>query len=146
MVPTVTTVPSVGDVSRLTSGWSATITAAAATTGSAVRCGIAPCPPRPLIVRKNVSAAAIIVPGCDSQVHVSRCQEATERPPLKSKRWCSMRNMHVNLAAQSRQAVMLAMAPVGYIQRVRVSQRMATLHSQTATRTLLRRNTQSSPG
>ena len=76
MVPTVTTVPSVGEVSRLTSGCSAVITDAAATTGSVVMWGMAPWPPRPLMVRKNVSAAAIMVFGC-----VNRSQPQLEVLP-----------------------------------------------------------------
>ena len=45
--PTVTTAGSLGSISRLTIVWRSTITSAARTIGSTVRCGQAPWPPLP---------------------------------------------------------------------------------------------------
>mmetsp|Transcript_12439 Transcript_12439/g.22268 ORF Transcript_12439/g.22268 Transcript_12439/m.22268 type:complete len:208 (-) Transcript_12439:808-1431(-) len=60
---TVTTAPFRGDVSRETRVWAAITKAAPATTGSAARCGMAPCPPRPWIRNWNRSDAAMITWG-----------------------------------------------------------------------------------
>ena len=65
---TVTTAAVVGDVSRATSGCSAPTAAAAATTGSTARCGMAPWPPRPTTLTQNLSAAAIRVPACSNKL------------------------------------------------------------------------------
>ena len=61
--PTETTAGSNGSFSRETSAWSATTVRAAMRTGSTVRCGIAPCPPLPWIVRSTESTEAKAGPG-----------------------------------------------------------------------------------
>lgn len=61
--PTVRTVGFVGSTWREIRCWRVPIRSAAATTGSAVRCGYAACPGRPLTTIVNSSAAALTGPG-----------------------------------------------------------------------------------
>lgn len=60
----VTTALPVGEVSLDTRACSEVTMAAAATTGSVDKWGMAPCPPLPLTVTQNLSAAAMSVPAC----------------------------------------------------------------------------------
>ena len=60
--PMVTTAGSTGETSRATIVCSATTTWAAATMGSAARCGLPPCPPRPWTTMRSRSTAAMSGP------------------------------------------------------------------------------------
>ena len=61
--PTVITAGSIGSVRREMICCRAVMTEAAATTGSAVAWGYAPCPPRPRITKVNSSDEAFMMPG-----------------------------------------------------------------------------------